>query len=111
MIVLAVNLAVKPGKEDFVLEQFRLLEAASRQEPGCLLYIVHRGMDETRAMSNQFFVYEQYADPAALEAHRQAAHFQQHAPRIYECCDSQQRSLFQPINVPGDSNDRELLAD
>ncbi|MEO8725777.1 MAG: putative quinol monooxygenase [Acidobacteriaceae bacterium] len=105
MIVLAVNLAVRPGKEDFVLQQFRLLQAASRQEPGCLLYVVHRSTDDP----SRFFVYEQYAGHAALEAHRQAAHFQQHAPAIYECCASQQRSLFQPISDAG--NNQELLAD
>ena len=103
MIVLAVNLSVKPGKEDFVLEQFRLLEADSRKEAGCLLYIVHRGIKEP----NQFLVYEQYTGEAALEAHRQSAHFQRHAPKIYECCDSQQRSLFQPISEAGG----DLIAD
>lgn len=107
MIVLAVNLAVKPGKEDFVLRQFRLLQAASRQEPGCLLYVVHRSTDDLR----RFFVYEQYGDDAALEAHRHTAHFQQYAPAIYEACDSQQRSLFQPISEAGDNENQELIAD
>ena len=107
MIVLAVHLAVKSGKEDFVLQQFRLLEAASRQEPGCLLYVVHRASDDL----GHFFVYEQYADAAALEAHRESVHFQQYAPGIYEYCDSQQRSLFQPISGSGENGNQELIAD
>ena len=103
MIVLVVNLSAKSGKEDFVLQQFRLLEAESRKEAGCLMYIVHRGLKEP----NQFLIYEQYISEAALEAHRQSAHFQRYAPAIYESCGSQQRSLFQPISEAGG----DLIAD
>ena len=47
------------------------LQAASRQEPGCLMYIVHRHRTDPR----RFFIYEQYRDDAALEAHRQSRTF------------------------------------
>jgi len=93
MIVLAVNLSVKPGKEETVAEHFRPLEAESRKEKGCLMYIVHRGVNNPR----EFLVYEQYSDEQALEAHRQSPHFQRYAPRIYEACETQQRSLFRPL--------------
>ena len=46
------------------------------------MYIVHRHKTDPR----RFFIYEQYKDDAALEAHRAAPHFLQHAkkdlPRI-----------------------------
>ena len=93
MIVLAVNLSVKPGKEEIVAEHFRSLEAESRKEKGCLMYIVHRGVNDAR----EFLVYEQYTDEQALEAHRQSPHFQRYAPQIYEACDAQQRALFRPL--------------
>ncbi len=95
MLVLAVNLSVKSGKEDFVEERFRVLQSESRKEAGCLMYIVHRGINSPR----EFLVYEQYKDEAALEAHRQSVHFKEHAPAIYECCDSQQRTLYAPITM------------
>ncbi|HEY0565733.1 MAG TPA: putative quinol monooxygenase [Terriglobales bacterium] len=103
MIVLAVTLHVKAGKEDAVIEHFRTLEPESRKEAGCLVYIVHRGTSNPR----EFLVYEQYVDEAALEAHRQTPHFLEHAPKVYECCEAQQRALYRPLN----ESTRELLAD
>jgi quinol monooxygenase YgiN len=75
MLVLAVNWMANAGHEDEVAEIFTQLQAASRQEPGCLMYIVHRHQSDPR----HFFIYEQYRDEAALEAHRNSPHFQQYA--------------------------------
>jgi quinol monooxygenase YgiN len=75
MLVLAVNWMAHPGNEEQVAEIFGKLQAASRQEPGCLMYIVHRHDSDPR----RFFIYEQYGDRAALDAHRNSAHFQQYA--------------------------------
>src|SRR5664279_4388030 len=75
MIVLAVTWMANPGHESEVAEVFIKLQAASRQEPGCLMYIVHRH----RTRPQLFFIYEQYRNDAALEAHRQSPHFQQYA--------------------------------
>ena len=48
--------------------------------------------------SRRFFIYEQYKDDAALEAHRSAPHFLQHAkkdlPKIAERVEGQ---LFDPL--------------
>lgn len=75
MVVLAVTWLASPGKEAEVAEVFRQLEAASQQEPGCLMYIVHRHRSDSR----RFFIYEQYVDDSALEAHRKSQHFQDYA--------------------------------
>lgn len=75
MIVLAVTWQANEGHETEVADLFHKLEAASREEPGCLMYIVHRHKTDQR----RFFIYEQYKDEAALEAHRQAPHFQKYA--------------------------------
>jgi quinol monooxygenase YgiN len=77
MICLAVTYTITQGHEDEAAEHFRRLVLASRAERGCLLYIVHRATDDRRT----FFIYEQYADRAALEAHRASAHFQEHGRR------------------------------
>src|ERR1035438_2659820 len=63
MVVLAVTWMAKPGHQDEVAGIFGKLQTASRQEPGCLMYIVHRH----RTDSTRFFIYEQYRDEAALE--------------------------------------------
>ena len=46
-------------------------------EPGCRMYQVHRSPSDPQ----QFFIYEQYDDQAALDAHRAAPHFAGARPR------------------------------
>ena len=77
MIVLAVTWMAKDGHEDDVAKIFGVLETESRKEPGCLMYIVHRHRTDPR----RFFIYEQYQNDAALEAHRGSPHFQKYAVR------------------------------
>ncbi len=48
MVVLAVTWVANPGHEEEVAQIFGKLEVASRQEPGCLMYIVHRHKDDSR---------------------------------------------------------------
>ncbi len=93
MLVLAVNSVAKAEAEERVRDEFRTLQAASQQEPGCLLYVVQQAIDDPR----RFLVYEQYRDQAALDEHRASEHFQRHAPRIAELCASQERTLYHPI--------------
>lgn len=94
MIVLAVVWVVRPGHEDAVANVFRKLEADSRREPGCLMYIVHRQKDEPA----RFFIYEQYRDDAALQAHRDAPHFQEYAVKgLANIADRVQGGLYTPL--------------
>ena len=67
MVVLAVTWMAKIGHEAEVASLFEKLTEQSRKEPGCSMYQVHRHKTETR----RFFIYEQYRDDAALEAHRE----------------------------------------
>jgi quinol monooxygenase YgiN len=94
MVVLAVTWMAKNGHEAEVAEVFKKLTEASRQEPGCVMYLVHRHKTEPR----RFFIYEQYKDDAALEAHRAAPHFLQYAkkelPRLGERIEGQ---LYSPL--------------
>ena len=71
MVVLAVTWMAKIGRESEVAAIFEKLSAESRKEPGCLMYQVHKHKTDPR----RFFIYEQYKDDAALEAHRAAPHF------------------------------------
>jgi (4S)-4-hydroxy-5-phosphonooxypentane-2,3-dione isomerase len=75
MVVLAVTWMAKQGREGEVTSIFSKLTEESRKEPGCVMYLVHRHKTEPR----RFFVYEQYKDDAALEAHRSSPHFLQYA--------------------------------
>ena len=94
MLVLAVSWTANAGSENEVAEIFAKLQAASRQEPGCLMYLVHRHKSEAR----RFFIYEQYKDDAALEAHRTSPHFLQMAKKdLVKVADRTEGHLFEPL--------------
>ncbi len=94
MVVLAVTWIAKPGHENDVAATFGKLQTASRQEPGCLMYIVHRHRTDAR----RFFIYEQYRDDAALETHRKSAHFQQYAINaLQDIGERKEGELFSPL--------------
>ena len=57
-------------------------------------WYVHRHRTEPR----RFFIYEQYNDDAALEAHRNAPHFQQYAKKeLPKMADRVEGQLFEPL--------------
>ena len=74
MVVLKVDMLVKPGAEEKCREYIQILQKHSRQEPGCLMYIGHQSSEDPR----KFMFYEQYKDQAALAAHRAATYFKQY---------------------------------
>jgi quinol monooxygenase YgiN len=94
MVVLAVTWMAKIGRESEVAAIFEKLSAESRKEPGCLMYQVHKHKTDPR----RFFIYEQYQDAAALEAHRTSAHFLQMAKKdLPKLGDRIEGHLFEPL--------------
>src|ERR1700758_715789 len=94
MLVLAVTWVANPGLENEVAVIFDKLQTASRQEPGCLMYNVHRHVDDPR----RFFIYEQYRDAAALESHRNSPPFQEYAVKARRPSgEPQPGDLFPPL--------------
>ena len=73
MIVLKVDMLVKPGTEEKCKEYIRIMQEHSRKEPGCVMYVGHQSIENSR----RFLFYEQYKDQASLEAHRAAPYFKQ----------------------------------
>jgi len=94
MVVLAVTWVAKSGRENEVTELLSKLTSESRQEPGCVTYQVHRHRTDPR----RFFIYEQYKNDAALEAHRAAPHFLQYAKKeLPKIADRVEGNLFEPL--------------
>src|SRR5215472_13562273 len=94
MVVLAVTWMANPGKEEEVAGAFRKLESAARQESGCLMFIVHRHRTDSR----RFFVYEQYRDDAALDAHRQTQHYQEYVVGVLKALGEwHEGELYSPL--------------
>jgi (4S)-4-hydroxy-5-phosphonooxypentane-2,3-dione isomerase len=94
MVVLAVTWMAKLGHEPEVTALFAKLSEEARKEPGCLMFQVHRHRTEPR----RFFIYEQYKDDAALEAHRNTAHFLQIAKKdLPKVAERVEGNLFEPL--------------
>jgi (4S)-4-hydroxy-5-phosphonooxypentane-2,3-dione isomerase len=94
MVVLAVTWVAKVGQEAAVEEVLAKLTAEARKEPGCAMFQVHRHRTEPR----RFFIYEQYKDDAALEAHRNTPHFLQYARKdLPKIADRVEGQLYDPL--------------
>ncbi|PYV58284.1 MAG: antibiotic biosynthesis monooxygenase [Acidobacteria bacterium] len=95
MIVLAVTWVAKAGHDADVASLFSALTREARQEPGCLMFQVHRHKTER----GRFFIYEQYKDDAAMESHRATPHFLKYVkkelPRLADRIDGQ---LYDPLD-------------
>ena len=73
IICVAAHFRTQAGQEEAV--RLLLLQAAAAvraAEPGNLIYTAHQDPKNP----TQFFIYEQYADQTALEAHRNSPHYQ-----------------------------------
>jgi quinol monooxygenase YgiN len=89
---LALKWTVKEGELGAVLAALGPLIAASRKEPGCVLYQAHRSPDDP----NVIFLYEQYADEAAYQAHADSEHFKRYAlDDIFPRRESSERAVYE----------------
>ena len=71
MHCIAVRWTITPGEEERVLELALSMIEPSNAEPGCRCYIVHADPADPGAL----FLYEQYDDAAAFQAHCDSPHF------------------------------------
>ena len=72
VIVLIATYRGKPGTGDTIEPLLAELAAATRDEAGCLLYLVNR----STTAADTFVLYEHYEGEDALAAHRDTPHFQ-----------------------------------
>ena len=94
MICLAVTFVVKPGHEDEAIALFAKLTQHSVAEPGCRMYLAHRSTTDP----SRFFLYEQYDDQPALDAHRAAPHFEKYAKGgLFAIIESRTPELYVPL--------------
>jgi quinol monooxygenase YgiN len=74
MYIVAAQYYAKEGKADEIAAILQTMIRISRAEPGCVLYLVHRSIDDPR----KFLLYEQYHDRAAYDAHMATDAFKEH---------------------------------
>lgn len=73
--VCSATWTAQPGKEDVVRSALAELAPASREEPGCRVYLVHQDPEQPAV----FKLFEVYDDADAFEAHGESPHFERYA--------------------------------
>ena len=93
--VVTAHWRAKEGEEEQVAQMLARNAALSREEPGCLMFVGHRSVEEPR----NFFLYEQYVDDAAFQAHTETQHFKDIVlgdvvPRL----EARERAFYEPVD-------------
>ena len=96
--VLLARWRAKAGREDRVVEVLEELARASNAEPGCRLYQPHRAADDPQA----FFIYEQYEDEDAFQAHVASEHFKRlvEGEAIPDLLEDRDRTFYSTLGGP-----------
>jgi quinol monooxygenase YgiN len=93
--VVAATWTAAPGKEEMVGSCLASLRDASRREEECLMYIIHRSLENPRL----FFIYEQYTNEAAFNRHVTSAHFLEYGRKLaIPHLEHRERSLFETLD-------------
>ncbi|MBV8150489.1 MAG: antibiotic biosynthesis monooxygenase [Candidatus Eremiobacteraeota bacterium] len=71
MISLHVRYGFPAGHAEEAAALLGKMQAASRTEPGCIAYSVHRLNDDPTS----FWLHEEWVDQASLDAHMKTQHF------------------------------------
>ncbi len=94
MLILTVDLTIKPENVDAFTAQALQNAADSRQEPGCRQFDVLRDpKDPTRLL-----LFEIYNDEAAFEAHQQTAHFKSYLAEGVPMLAERKRHFWQRLS-------------
>ena len=71
-IVITAVLKAQPGKEDALRQTLHQVIPPSREEEGCLTYVLHESIDTP----GTFVFYEKYKHAEALDDHVNSPHYQ-----------------------------------
>jgi len=93
--VLVARYRARAGEGDVVAAALATMaKAVARDEPDCLDYRAGRSVDNP----DEFVLYEEYVGQAALEAHRETAHFQAIVEgKIVPLLEERQRFVLDPL--------------
>lgn len=93
--VVAAKWRANEGEADTIREILEDLTPLVRAELGCLAYVAHQSVDDPR----DFFLYEQFVDEAAFQAHTQADHFNEHVlGRAVPLLETRERTLYTTLD-------------
>jgi len=80
--IVFVRFYPKPNQHDRIESILRAMVAATRSEPGCRRYDLLRAKGE--GGGPVFCLIEHYADEAAVQTHRESAHYKEYRANIMD---------------------------
>ncbi|NDV18473.1 antibiotic biosynthesis monooxygenase [Pseudodesulfovibrio sp. JC047] len=86
----------KPGHSIPLQEKLEALVAASRSEPGCLTYQLHRDTKN----HDKFFIYEIWENQTVLDTHNNAPHFTHFVESTTDMVQTLQVNFLEAIHQP-----------
>lgn len=92
-IGLLAKIVAKPGKEEDLLAELRRMIAPTRNEPGCLKYVLHK----SSANASEFWFVEEWTSRDALDKHTQTPHYRELKQRTPDFIASSELILLDPI--------------
>lgn len=92
MISIVAKFIVNEGEETNFLALTKGLVEASRNEDGCIEYILHKDVKEPRTYS----MIEKWNDQAAIDFHNKTPHFTGTVPKIVEIAQVE-INIYKPI--------------
>jgi quinol monooxygenase YgiN len=104
-VVVLATFTTHPGKEDAAARFLDELLAPTHAEPGCLLYAVHRGLDDPQKMA---FV-ERWESRQLLETHIASDHIQNALAEVSEYFSHGPEIVFYEA-LPGGESDKGSVA-
>ncbi|MFL6231628.1 MAG: putative quinol monooxygenase [Thermoanaerobaculia bacterium] len=94
VVCLGVMYTIQAGHEDEAADDLRKLAAETRKEPGSVLYLIHRSIEDPR----KFLIYEQYRSQADLETHLAKEYFQRYSVNgLRKIAESRVAGTYRPM--------------
>ena len=103
-VVVVGAFTARPGQEQAATEAFEGLLAPTHAEDGCILYSLHRGVDDPARLA---FI-ERWASREALEAHLASDHIAAVLARVEELFAASDITVYEPL--PGGVETKGSLA-
>lgn len=96
MITIVAHMTCRPGTENQFMEASLWFVAATRAEPGCIDFHLHRRLDDPC----RFVWYENFADQAAVDAHVASAHLARWFELVQRLEAHNEYALYRMVSSP-----------
>lgn len=93
-VCLNVVYTIQAGHEAEAVDDLQKLAAETRKEPGNVMYLIHRSVDDPR----KFLIYEQYRSQADMETHLAKEYFQRYSVNgLRKIAESRVAGTYRPL--------------